>query len=65
MTVSRKRDAYGSELMAVYQGATNMSEIVEREDHLCEAQAGKSWKFLQTKGPGYTAVITKQPKSIR
>jgi SAM-dependent methyltransferase len=29
-----QRDAYGSELMAVYQGKKNTFEIVERDDHL-------------------------------
>jgi SAM-dependent methyltransferase len=34
MTLSKKHDAYGAELMAVYQGATDTNEIVERDDHL-------------------------------
>src|SRR5215831_7037782 len=32
--MNKQRDAYGSELMAVYQGATNIPEIVERDDRL-------------------------------
>lgn len=32
--LARRNDAYGSELLAVYRGATNLPEIVEREDNL-------------------------------
>jgi len=40
-----KNDAYGSELLAVYRGATNTLEVVEREDNLISTSTWPSRYF--------------------
>jgi|SRR5579864_9108678 len=49
----KNRDAYGSELMAVYQGATNTLEIVERDDNLISTSnwPGRYFGEYSTWGP--------------
>jgi hypothetical protein len=38
------KDAYGAELMAVYRGAQDTLEIIERDDHLIAASREKSFR---------------------
>ena len=55
--MDKKRDAYGAELLAVYRGASNIPEIVEREDRLISTS---NWPARYFGEPSTWAPLEKQ-----
>ena len=56
----KRNDAYGSQLMAVYRGATNTSEIVEREDKLISISTWPARYFAD-----YSTWAPREKKAMR